>query len=97
MLATSEGCWTFRVEGWSDPWETWVHNAEIKIPAGIDVDLVCTEGKALFSGRGGPGATSAGATADRRAAPRGRRRAWTPASRSRTGSRSCSPTTSGPR
>ena len=36
-----EGAWTFRVEGWSDPWETWVHNAEIKIPAGIDVPLVC--------------------------------------------------------
>jgi starch synthase (maltosyl-transferring) len=44
-----EGPWTFRVEGWSDPWETWVHNAEIKIPAGIDVGLVCTEGKILFS------------------------------------------------
>jgi starch synthase (maltosyl-transferring) len=43
------GAWTFRVEGWSDPWETWVHNAEIKIPAGIDVSLVCIEGKALFS------------------------------------------------
>ena len=25
-----------------------MHNAEIKIPAGIDVALVCTEGKALF-------------------------------------------------
>ena len=44
-----EGSWTFRVEGWSDPWETWVHNAEIKIPAGIDVSLVCIEGKALFN------------------------------------------------
>jgi starch synthase (maltosyl-transferring) len=44
-----EGPWTFRVEGWSDPWATWVHTAEIKIPAGIDVSLVCTEGAALFS------------------------------------------------
>ncbi|HZA05938.1 MAG TPA: alpha-1,4-glucan--maltose-1-phosphate maltosyltransferase [Propionibacteriaceae bacterium] len=44
-----EGPWTFRVEGWSDPWETWVHTAEIKIPAGIDVALVCTEGKELFT------------------------------------------------
>jgi starch synthase (maltosyl-transferring) len=44
----SEGHWTFRVEGWDDPWATWVHNAEIKIPAGIDVVLVCTEGKAIF-------------------------------------------------
>ena len=45
----TEGAWTFRVEGWSDPWETWVHNAEIKIPAGIDVSLVCAEGKELFT------------------------------------------------
>jgi len=45
----AEGPWTFRVEGWSDPWETWVHTAEIKIPAGIDVSLVCTEGAALFT------------------------------------------------
>jgi starch synthase (maltosyl-transferring) len=42
------GLWTFRVEGWSDPWATWVHNAEIKIPAGIDVALVCADGRALF-------------------------------------------------
>jgi starch synthase (maltosyl-transferring) len=48
-LAT-EGLWTYRVEGWSDPWETWVHNAEIKIPAGIDVSLMITEGTALFHG-----------------------------------------------
>ncbi|MFB9670095.1 alpha-1,4-glucan--maltose-1-phosphate maltosyltransferase [Microlunatus capsulatus] len=50
VVLETEGAWTFRVEGWDDPWETWVHNAEIKIPAGIDVALVCTEGKALFAG-----------------------------------------------
>src|SRR5207342_162996 len=48
VVLETEGPWTFRVEGWSDPWETWVHNAEIKIPAGIDVALVCTDGQALF-------------------------------------------------
>ena len=48
VVLDTEGLWTFRVEGWSDPWETWVHNAEIKIPAGIDVELVCKEGRALF-------------------------------------------------
>jgi starch synthase (maltosyl-transferring) len=48
VVLETEGAWTFRVEGWSDPWETWVHTAEIKIPAGIDVDLVCIEGKGLF-------------------------------------------------
>ncbi|MGI3781147.1 MAG: maltotransferase domain-containing protein, partial [Janthinobacterium lividum] len=52
VVFETEGPWTFRVEGWSDPFQTWVHTAEIKIPAGIDVDLVCTEGKALFVGAG---------------------------------------------
>ncbi len=42
------GLWHYRVEGWDDPFATWVHNAEIKIPAGIDVSLVCTEGTRLF-------------------------------------------------
>ena len=36
----AEGAWTFRVEGWSDPWHTWLHNAEAKLPAGVDVELV---------------------------------------------------------
>ena len=43
-----EGAWTFRVEGWSDPWGTWLHNAEAKLPAGVDVELVCMEGRHLF-------------------------------------------------
>ena len=42
------GAWTFRVEGWSDPWGTWHHVAEAKIPAGVDIGLVCAEGKALM-------------------------------------------------
>ncbi|WP_329001646.1 DUF3416 domain-containing protein [Kribbella sp. NBC_00709] len=43
-----QGAWTFAVEGWSDPYGTWRHNAEIKIPAGIDVDLMFAEGAAFF-------------------------------------------------
>ncbi|SHI63091.1 starch synthase (maltosyl-transferring) [Tessaracoccus bendigoensis DSM 12906] len=42
------GDWTFRVEGWSDPWHTWTHNAEKKLPAGVDVDLVRLEGRDLL-------------------------------------------------
>ncbi|MGB7962600.1 MAG: alpha-1,4-glucan--maltose-1-phosphate maltosyltransferase [Propionicimonas sp.] len=45
----AEGAWTFRVEGWSDPWATWLHNAEAKLPAGVDIELVCLEGKDLFN------------------------------------------------
>src|SRR5690349_3970263 len=42
------GAWTFEIESWSDPVATWRHNAEIKIPAGIDVDLMFTEGALLL-------------------------------------------------
>ncbi|HEU0089947.1 MAG TPA: alpha-1,4-glucan--maltose-1-phosphate maltosyltransferase [Pseudonocardiaceae bacterium] len=28
------GCWTFRVDGWADPWTTWRHAIEVKIWAG---------------------------------------------------------------
>ena len=44
----AEGAWTFRVEGWSDPWGTWHHNAEAKLEAGIDLELVCLEGRDLL-------------------------------------------------
>jgi starch synthase (maltosyl-transferring) len=38
------GPWTFTIESWADPVDTWRHAAEIKIPAGIDVELMFTEG-----------------------------------------------------
>lgn len=43
------GEWSFRVEGWSDPFATWAHDAIIKIGAGIDVDLMLAEGERLFA------------------------------------------------
>jgi starch synthase (maltosyl-transferring) len=43
----SEGMWSFRIEAWSDPVGTWRHDAEIKIPLGQDVDLVCEMGALL--------------------------------------------------
>jgi starch synthase (maltosyl-transferring) len=42
------GAWAFAVEGWSDPIATWRHDAGIKIPAGIDVELMFTEGALLL-------------------------------------------------
>ncbi len=50
MKPDSEGAWSFRIEAWSDPYATWRHAAEIKIPAEIDVELMFTEG-ALVLGR----------------------------------------------
>ncbi|MEZ0074376.1 starch synthase (maltosyl-transferring) [Planotetraspora sp. GP83] len=43
-----EGLWHFRVEAWSDPIATWLHDAGIKIPRGLDADLMCEEGARLF-------------------------------------------------
>jgi starch synthase (maltosyl-transferring) len=42
------GDWSFRVEAWSDPYATWVHEATIKVGAGQDVALVLAEGARLF-------------------------------------------------
>ncbi|MBK6873245.1 MAG: alpha-1,4-glucan--maltose-1-phosphate maltosyltransferase [Kineosporiaceae bacterium] len=39
-----EGAWSFRIEGWSDVYGTWEHDATIKIEAGVDVDLMLEEG-----------------------------------------------------
>ena len=64
---TTEGDWTFHVEAWSDPMGTWLHAAEIKIPAGLDVEL---------DGRGGRAAVRAARPArrqGRRARPARRR------------------------
>jgi starch synthase (maltosyl-transferring) len=38
------GDWSFRVEAWSDPYGSWRHDAQIKIPAGQDVETVLEEG-----------------------------------------------------
>ncbi len=48
VTPTAEGRWTYTVEAWSDPVATWRHHAAIKIPAGIDTDLVLAEGAALL-------------------------------------------------
>src|SRR5688500_7964238 len=42
------GAWTFEVHAWSDPIATWQHAAGLKIPAGVDVDLMFLEGRLLL-------------------------------------------------
>lgn len=44
IVADREGLWSFTVEGWSDPYGTWHHDAVIKVEAGIDVELMLEEG-----------------------------------------------------
>ncbi|MCQ8832232.1 alpha-1,4-glucan--maltose-1-phosphate maltosyltransferase [Streptomyces malaysiensis] len=41
------GRWTYTVEAWSDPIATWRQHARIKVPAGMDTDLVLEEGALL--------------------------------------------------
>jgi starch synthase (maltosyl-transferring) len=44
----AEGAWTFEIQAWSDPLSTWEHDAGLKIPAGVDVELMFTEGRLLL-------------------------------------------------
>jgi starch synthase (maltosyl-transferring) len=42
------GSWTFEVHAWSDPVGTWQHDAGLKIPAGVDVELMFLEARLLL-------------------------------------------------
>ncbi len=48
LLPRTEGRWSFRIEGWADPFGTWMHTASKKIPAGVDVELTLGDGVALL-------------------------------------------------
>ena len=47
------GSWQYQIHAASDDWASWLHDAEIKIPAGQDVDLVLAMGAELLSGSHG--------------------------------------------
>ncbi|TAK70692.1 MAG: alpha-1,4-glucan--maltose-1-phosphate maltosyltransferase [Actinomycetota bacterium] len=42
------GDWAFAVQVWADPWATWLHRAQIKIPAELDVELELADGATLL-------------------------------------------------
>jgi starch synthase (maltosyl-transferring) len=44
VCADRTGMWSYRVEGWSDPYRTWEHDASIKVAADVDVALMLEEG-----------------------------------------------------
>lgn len=48
LVPDEPGRWGLRVEGWSDPYGTWRHDAEIKVAAGVDTELMLTEGALLL-------------------------------------------------
>ncbi|MEG3632157.1 maltotransferase domain-containing protein, partial [Streptomyces poriticola] len=48
VTAGEPGRWTYTVEAWGDPVTTWRRHARIKVPAGIDTNLVLEEGARLY-------------------------------------------------
>jgi starch synthase (maltosyl-transferring) len=48
VAADRPGWWTYRVEGWSDPWGTWVHDATIKVEADVDAEMMLEEGARML-------------------------------------------------
>nr|WP_290371146.1 alpha-1,4-glucan--maltose-1-phosphate maltosyltransferase [Ruania halotolerans] len=44
LVPDAEGTWGFRVEGWSDPYGTWAHDASVKVHADVDSELMLAEG-----------------------------------------------------
>ncbi|MFI0483025.1 alpha-1,4-glucan--maltose-1-phosphate maltosyltransferase [Actinomadura sp. 9N215] len=49
VTPTEMGSWSLRVEAWGDPIAHWWHDAQIKVPRGLDVELMFAEGAALFT------------------------------------------------
>jgi starch synthase (maltosyl-transferring) len=47
VTADTTGAWTFQIEAWGDPLESWRHDARIKVPEGQDVELMLEEGARL--------------------------------------------------
>ncbi|TKR22620.1 alpha-1,4-glucan--maltose-1-phosphate maltosyltransferase [Cellulomonas hominis] len=62
LVPDEAGAWGFRVEGWSDPFGTWAHDAPLKVDAGVDVELVLEEGARLLTRAADRTADDAGVT-----------------------------------
>jgi starch synthase (maltosyl-transferring) len=48
LVPDQQGLWTLAVEGWSDPYATWEHDATIKVAADVDTELMLAEGAVLL-------------------------------------------------
>src|SRR5690349_24970078 len=48
VSAGSPGWWSYRVEGWSDPYGTWEHDATIKVQADVGTELMLEEGALII-------------------------------------------------
>ena len=45
----AEGIWEFRINAYSDDYATWLRNAQIKIPAGLDTQIMLAQGQNLLA------------------------------------------------
>ncbi|HEY9418159.1 MAG TPA: maltotransferase domain-containing protein, partial [Pseudonocardia sp.] len=43
VVPDAVGLWTFRVDGWSDPWATWVHAINAKVGAGQSAEELAND------------------------------------------------------
>lgn len=64
-LVDEEGLWSWRIRAYTDDWATWLHNATVKIDAGVDVDVMLLAGAQLLDraralAKGTPDATVLG-------------------------------------
>lgn len=57
------GRWSFHIEGYGDDFLTWLHNAQVKIAAGQDQDLMILEGLVLLKRAAGEKSRSSKAVA----------------------------------
>jgi starch synthase (maltosyl-transferring) len=48
VTVTAQGLWSFQIEAWGDPIAHWRHDAAIKVPLGLETELMLTEGALLF-------------------------------------------------
>jgi starch synthase (maltosyl-transferring) len=48
VTVPAEGLWHFQVEAWGDPVAHWRHDAAIKVPRGLEAELMLSEGALLF-------------------------------------------------
>lgn len=61
LVPDEPGAWGLRVDGWSDPYGTWAHDAPLKVNAGVDVELMLEEGARLLERAAARDADDAGA------------------------------------
>ncbi len=79
LVPDAEGDWSFRVEGWSDPYGSWEHDAVLKVAADVDTELMLLEGALLLEGAAGQDGRSEAHRAGLRDAAAGLRDASRPA------------------